>query len=241
MPRAPLSLLCLLLVMLLPPQARADDDADLMKACPGLAAWAATHPHHDDEADERDAGRTLADPALRAELDRRASLDQDARNALIADEGKDPTLSDRLMAVDADNLAWLKDVVKRHGFPTVPAVGEQGVSNAWLLAQHADRDPAFQTTVLELLQPRLADGSVRKSDVAMLTDRVLRAQGKPQRYGTQFDSADDGSLVQGVTEDPEHVEQRRAAMDLMPLPTYRCVLQASYGVPVKPTPPPRRP
>jgi hypothetical protein len=46
--------------------------------------------------------------------------------------------------VDQDNTRWLADVVSARGWPGWKLVGEDGAAAAWLLAQHADRDPAWQ-------------------------------------------------------------------------------------------------
>ncbi|WP_426701945.1 DUF6624 domain-containing protein [Rhodanobacter sp. Col0626] len=46
----------------------------------------------------------------------------------------------------------------------------------------------------------------------MLTDRVLRNQGKPQLYASQFMLAKDGSLVPEPTMDLARVDERRAMM-----------------------------
>src|SRR5207244_6160203 len=89
-------------------------------------------------------------------------------------------------AIDADNTAWLKDVVRRHGWPGCSLVGAEAANAAWLLVQHADRDPAFQRECLSLMEAAVAAGDASPADLAYLTDRVLRAEGKPQRYGTQF-------------------------------------------------------
>jgi Family of unknown function (DUF6624) len=64
-------------------------------------------------------------------------------------------------------------------------VGGDGAHAAWLLARHADQDPAFQRRCLELLTQAVASGEAAKIELAYLTDRVL-AEGKPQEYGTQF-------------------------------------------------------
>lgn len=225
-----MTLSCLMVAaLLLPATVRADDDADLMKACPGLAGWAAMHPHVDEANAREDAGRRVTDPALRRELAARGEADQRARDTALAAGMRDPVANKAMLVVDADNLAWLKAVVARQGFPTPEAVGAQGVANAWLLVQHADRDPAFQAAVLKTLESRLAGSGVRKADVAMLTDRVLLAQGKLQRYGSQFKPSQDGSPVSEPTEDMAHVDQRRASMDLMPLADYRCMLHFSYA------------
>lgn len=210
----------------------ADEDAALAKACPGLAAWAAGHPHGSDAAAAADAGRQVGQPSLRAALATRAAADTRARDAMMAKGAPDPAAMKAILDTDAGNLAWLKGVVARQGFPTVAQVGNEGVADAWLLVQHADRDSAFQVQVLRTLQARGADAGVRKQDLAMLTDRVLLAQGKPQRYGTQFKPDANGALAMQPVEDEEGLDARRASAGLMPLAIYRCVLGASYAMPV---------
>jgi len=80
--------------------------------------------------------------ALRAELLRRMDKDQAARHA------RDMAAVE---AADADNLPWLKQLVAEHGWPGASMVGTDGAHAAWLLTQHADRDPAFQRECLGLL------------------------------------------------------------------------------------------
>jgi hypothetical protein len=183
-----------------------------------------------------DPGRSLECMTLAAlyELAQRASSDESDRNAWIATAGDDKAAAgNEVVAVDGDNLSWLKALVQRQGFPTVEQVGRKGVNDAWLPVQHADRDPAFQAQVLDVPKPRLASGGVRKQDFAMLLDRVRRAQDKPQIYGSQFMPNKRGRLVPEPTEDMAHVDERRAAMNLMPLAAYSCVLRFSM-VPASP-------
>ena len=210
----------------------ADTDAALMKACPGLAAWAEQHPHGDAAAAQADAHRQVSQPSLREALATRAAADTRVRDRAMAQGRPSQATIEAVLAVDADNLAWLKGVVARQGFPTLAQVGAQGMADAWLLAQHADRDSAFQLRVLRTLQARGRDAGVRKQDLAMLTDRVLLAQGKPQRYGTQFKPDASGVLAMQPVEDEEGLDARRASAGLMPLVIYRCVLGASYAMPV---------
>jgi hypothetical protein len=210
----------------------ADEDAALTKACPDLAAWAASHPHGDETDVAADAGRQLTRPELGKELAARAAADTQVRDAAMVEGAPTPATMQAVLATDADNLAWLKSVVARQGFPTPAQVGERGMSNAWLLIQHADRDQPFQREVLRELQRRGANAGVSKQDLAMLTDRVLLAQGKPQRFGTQFAPDATGALAMRLTEDPGGLDARRASMGLMPIALYRCVLGASYHLPV---------
>ncbi|MGW2689537.1 hypothetical protein ACWC6I_41055 [Streptomyces sp. NPDC001414] len=59
-----------------------------------------------------------------------------------------------------------------HGWPGVALVGEQGADEAWLLAQHADLDPAFQRQALGLLTVVVAAGDALTRHQAHLSDRV---------------------------------------------------------------------
>lgn len=158
--------------------------------------------------------------------------DQDARFALIRSQGsKDQkALALKVTAVDAANLKRLAPMLDAHGFPTPAMVGRDGVQAAFILVQHAESDPALQARMLPQLAKLRSKGEVSGQDFALLTDRVLRAQGKPQRYGTQFepDKVHDGTMVLEPTEDPGHVDARRAEVGLPPLKDYACLLSAVY-------------
>lgn len=161
------------------------------------------------------------DAALRAQLLARKEQDQAARRRM---DTEDPTERERASqecaAVDTANTAWLQQVVATHGWPTQSMVGKDGAFAAWLLVQHADQVPAFQAEVLPTLQRLAEAGEVGKREVAYLTDRVLRSQGKPQVYGTQYSREADaqGQLVYlaPIVVEPEKIDERRAAMGLGP-------------------------
>ena len=88
---------------------------------------------------------------LRAELLRRKERDQAAR------AGRDPDPQE-MASVDADNVAWLHGVVADVGWPGRSIAGDDGAHAAWLLAQHADADPAFQRRCLDLMTQAVNQG-----------------------------------------------------------------------------------
>lgn len=169
-------------------------------------------------------------PGLAAELRRRHDEDQRARRALIAfhrqsrdrprvetgDEGRQPI--DEVVRIDQANTQWLSHVVDLHGWPGQSLVGQQGAAAAWLLAQHADREPGFQRRCLELMTAMPA-GEVEPGHIAYLTDRVLLAEGASQIYGTQMGQVD-GAYQPCDLADPENVDERRASVGLQPLAEY---------------------
>jgi hypothetical protein len=114
--------------------------------------------------------------ALRRELLRRRDLDRALRSSYTGAA----TEMARLMEMDSDNTAWLVAIVERIGWPGYSLVGEDGAEAAWLLAQHADLNPAFQQRCLQILKEAAERGDASPAAVAGLTDRVQSANDQPQ-------------------------------------------------------------
>src|SRR5437870_12291511 len=70
---------------------------------------------------------------------------------------------------------------------------------------------------LTLLQGGASKGEVSPLNVAMLEDRIRTFEGRPQRYGTQFDWDEHGRLSPLPLEDPAGVDARRRATGPGPL------------------------
>lgn len=159
------------------------------------------------------AGACAAEPthhALRSELLKMEASDQDVRQ--LAAKGD----FSRWAAVDDANRARLKQIVAEHGWPTVAMVGQDGATAAWLLAQHADRDPAFQREVLALMEPLVRQGQASGKDFAYLHDRTHY----PQRFGTQGSCVSRTEWQPFEIEDIARVDERRRAVGLAPLAHY---------------------
>jgi Family of unknown function (DUF6624) len=154
---------------------------------------------------------------LREELLDRMRRDQEAPADIDA-----PDIGERLRAVDTDNTNWLMTVIDQRGWPGRGDVGEDGALAAWLIAQHADLHPEFQRRCLTLLEEAVAAGEADPGHLAYLTDRVRRAAGQPQLYGTQFWQvpAGTGPLTAKPIEDIERLDERRRAVGLGPFAEY---------------------
>jgi hypothetical protein len=212
------------LVLLLPAlQIDAAASGETAAPCPGAAAWRDAHRDQLPAAlAQRDQTRTFSAPELRAELERRFEADQRERQKLIVDR-RDRDVGNRVRRMDIENLVWLKHLVKDNGIPTVAQVGESGVHWTWLLVQHADDDPRFQLRLQPIFAQRQEAGELPADDLARLTDRVLLAAGKPQRFGTQFDWYSGQFKSKGAGNIAD-IEANRQALGLMPLADYACMM-----------------
>jgi hypothetical protein len=169
--------------------------------------------------DDVDAG------SVAQELVTRTRSEQTLRSAMSDAEAMPPQLSAEgkrawrmfmwreIVRRDADNTRWLKEKVAQNGWPKRSVVGPNAAHAAWLLAQHADRDPIFQLQALRLMEPLLAKNEVTPKDYAFLYDRVYGELRGQQRYGTQM-ICTAGKFAPQPIEDSANLDKRRQAVGL---------------------------
>ena len=123
----------------------------------------------------------------------------------------------RMAEVHHRHAAALDAIVEQHGWPGKSLVGKDGADAAWLVLQHAIGDPALQRKCLPMLKEGAESGEVDAAHVAYLEDRICVFEGRPQRYGTNFDWDETGQLSPSPLEDPEQVDAYRKSVGLGPL------------------------
>jgi hypothetical protein len=179
------------------------------------------------------------DPELAAELSEIYARDQGIRHELKAlEEAHGYPLPDsigvpfmqRWEKIDSENLARLEKIVEEHGWPGRSRVGRQGASAAFLVVQHAPLE--VQERYLPLLEAAVAAREAQPSQLALLTDRILTRNGKPQRYGSQLHRSPETGKVEFLPiEDPANVNARRAAVGLEPIEEYARRFGIEYEAP----------
>ena len=171
------------------------------------------------------------DSVLARAIHQRAEIDQAVLH--VARAGYDEENADSLvMAVQRLNASWVRAVLAERGYPKISEVGPEASTRLWLMVQHADHDVGFQREVLAAMQPLYADGEVSGAIVAYLTDRILVAQGVPQRYGTQVERWEGYDPIPFAMEDPRRVDVRRAALGMDSLADYFDLFRRNRGYPV---------
>lgn len=169
---------------------------------------------------EREAQAALPAPADdRERLIRMGRLDQAGRQVLTGIDLH--TLPPEEMAAaraamwapieqaDDENMAALLAMVPEEGWFLGSVYGEAAASAAFHIVQHSDTE--YWARFVPVLEPLVASGEIDGQSYGMMYDRWSLAEGRPQRYGSQM-TCRDSAWVLNTLEDPETVNDRRAAM-----------------------------
>jgi hypothetical protein len=128
-------------------------------------------------------------------------------------EGYDP----RMQRVHLANARRLERMLEDGPWPTREIVGQDGARAAWLIVQHALPAPSLMRRALPFIREAAKVDEASAVRAAMLEDRIATLEGRPQRWGTQFDWDETGRLVPQPLEDPAGVDARRLEIGLPPL------------------------
>jgi len=119
------------------------------------------------------------------ELIEMARLDLHVREKLLKEGELSEGYNPKMEAVHKKNAARLEQIIDDIGYPTKSKVGIEASEAAWLIVQHAISEPALMKRCWQLIQKT---EDINPQNLAYLYDRICYFEGKPQKYGTQFDS-----------------------------------------------------
>ncbi|AAW75029.1 hypothetical protein BRM22_22290 [Xanthomonas oryzae pv. oryzae] len=198
------------------------DLSQAMDACPGAAKFI-----------QAQISRQLAAAPPKAPV----VTDEAKRHRLLEHEEEDQRLYEQLASggvnpttlkeLQARNLRYLhKELGHAVSIPSIDEVGRDGLAALWLLIQHANGDIELQSKALKKFEPMVKSGEIDASKFALLSDRVLLASGKPQRFGSQLLSLTTGEPLD--LGNPVAIERERDALGLMKLADYRCISEQLY-------------
>ncbi|WP_445525587.1 DUF6624 domain-containing protein [Streptomyces cyslabdanicus] len=155
-----------------------------------------------------------------AELVRRADADRESTR----DAGAAPTAERRrrVARCRGDNAEALAAIVRRHGWPTVEAVGGAASTAALMILLHAP-DLDFRLRCRELIAQATADGRCPAVHLAYIADHCAVELGEPQFYGTRINPA---TLRPYPVRHPQTLDERRRDVGLGPLEEQMRALRA---------------
>lgn len=131
------------------------------------------------------------------ELIRLAKKDLKVRERLLRENKLSDGYHPEMEKIHKENAQHLKRIIDQIGFPTISKVGQEASEAAWLIVQHSISDPQFMKISYQLMLENQVD--INLKHLAFLFDRIQFFQGKPQKFGTQFNS--DGSIYPVINKD----------------------------------------
>ena len=160
--------------------------------------------------------------SLRAELKKIHEDDQEYRRISNPHPPGSPEYHAYIEAsvrADSLNLAKIEQILQKYGYPGKSLVGEVEASTTWLVIQHAPLEKQVQ--YFPMIEEAAQKGEIRRSDWALLLDRIRMRQGQPQVYGSQIvRDPNNGQWMLHPVEDEANVNKRRAEVGLGPLEDY---------------------
>jgi hypothetical protein len=173
-----------------------------------------------------------SDEALRKHLLAMQKADRTIRDRImVLSPEKQASMAPELKSTDEKLTGELKLIVAEKGWPTINLVGRDASEAASSMLLHSP-DRAFQKALLPQLERLVEQGQIAGSNVALLVDTILRSEGKPQRFGTQFKIRGNKAVIDPV-EDPVHLDERRAKYQLSSMAEYKYVISQLYRVKVE--------
>jgi hypothetical protein len=114
---------------------------------------------------------------------------------------------------DHKNQELVISLLEKCGMPASEEVSEKQLFIIWLVLQHANKK--YRKKYFPEIEKAVNNGDLPKEQYALMKDRILMEEGKPQLYGTQIRN---GKLYK--LESPERVNERRKEMGMEPIEEY---------------------
>ena len=141
-----------------------------------------------------------------------SAINGDPRDQQVVD-----SLLREMVRIDSINQVAICDILDIRGF-----VGKDKVGDAcgafWTIIQHAPLE--LQRKYFPTFVEAMKRGDLPKLQIAMMDDRIAMFENRPQKYGTQIITDDDGKRKLHTLLDPAMVDQWRQETDLPPLVDY---------------------
>ncbi len=140
--------------------------------------------------------------------------------------------STEMERVDSLNQAIVFGILDKEGWPS--HLSYKANRAIWIVIDHSDL--ANRSKYLELVKEKAEEGVLDKTDYAILNDRVLMEEGKPQVYGTQIKMAAmivDNEVAMQLclwpVDNPAALDSLRSTVGLSPIQDYLKTSSESVG------------
>ena len=114
---------------------------------------------------------------------------------------------------DHRNQELVISIIEKCGIPTLKDVTQNQMNAIWLGLQHTNKK--YRKKYFPEVEKAVENGDLSKQQYALMKDRILMDEGKPQIYGSQIKN---GKLYK--LDNPETVNERRREMGMETIEDY---------------------
>ena len=114
---------------------------------------------------------------------------------------------------DHRNQELVISIIEKCGMPTLKEVDQKQMDAIWLGLQHSTKE--IRKKYFPQVEKAVKNGDLSKGQYALMKDRMLMDEGKPQIYGSQIEN---GKLYK--LENPKTVNERRKEMGMESIEDY---------------------
>ncbi len=114
---------------------------------------------------------------------------------------------------DHRNQELVISIIEKCGMPTLNEVTQKHMTAIWVGLQHTNEK--YRKKYFPMVEKAVENGDLSKEQYALMKDRILMEEGKPQIYGSQIK---DDKLYK--LENPETVNERRKEMGMGTIEEY---------------------
>ncbi len=114
---------------------------------------------------------------------------------------------------DHRNQELVISIIEKCGMPTLNEVTQKHMTAIWVGLQHTNEK--YRKKYFPMVEKAVENGDLYKEQYALMKDRILMEEGKPQIYGSQIK---DDKLYK--LENPETVNERRKKMGMGTIEDY---------------------
>ena len=111
------------------------------------------------------------------------------------------------------NQELVISIIEKCGMPTLKDATQKQMTAIWLGLQHTNKK--IRKKYFPYIEEAVENGDLSKEQYALMKDRILMEEGKPQIYGSQIKN---GKLYK--LENPEAVNERRKEMGMGTIEDY---------------------
>lgn len=121
--------------------------------------------------------------------------------------------------IDRQNLIKVISLIEKCGMPTTKQISAKQMNTIWLVLQHADNEN--RKKYFKILKKSAKNGDLSEGQIAIMQDRILMMDGKPQIYGSQIvENKETRKWEIYNLKNSKLVDKRRAKVGLSPLDEY---------------------